>query len=316
MKDGFNRDIDYLKISLNNICDLKCAYCMPYDRENKISQITNKFLSTEDYKFIIKSMSKFGINKIEFTGGEPLLNLDLVELIYYAKNNCNIEEVILSTNGIKFSEQALNLKNAGLDKVNIGINSLKEYKYNSLTRGGSLNYVLKAFNTALKLNIDTTVETLIINDFNYDELYDFLKLTINFDITLRFFELMYVGELTKLFNEGYLNIVDIMENMDGIQKIPSNDNICRYYYKLNDSKGKIGVISRFSNSNCWNCNKIILSYDGKLRLCTYEDKEYDILKYINKPLTFSEVMKDIIINKPKDFNQIKNNVTKRELYEL
>lgn len=316
MKDGFNRDIDYLKISLNNICDLKCAYCMPYNRENNLDKITNEFLSTEDYKFIIKSMANFGIKKIEFTGGEPLLNPDLAKLIYYAKQECNIEEVVISTNGIKFHKKAFELKNAGLDKVNIGINSLKEYKYNSVTRGGSLVNVLKSFNTALKLNIDTTIETLMINNFNYDEFYDFLELTMNFDITLRLFELVYVGGLRELFEEGYINIVDVIENMENIKKIESKDHICRNYYKLENSKGKIGIISRFNNSNCWNCNKIILSYDGKLRLCTYENKEYDILRYINKPLTFSEAIKEIIINKPKDFNEIRKNITKRELYEI
>ena len=316
MKDEFNRDIEYLKISLNNTCNLRCAYCMPYRCENDIEQTRNRFMSTEDYKFIIKSMADFGIKKIEFTGGEPLLNSDLAELIYYAKNTCNIEEVIVSTNGIKFFEEALKLKNAGLDKVNIGINSLKEYKYDSVTRGGNLGNVLKSFSTALKLNIDTTVEMLVMNNFNYDELNDFIQLVKNFPITLRLFELMYVGELRKIFDEGYLNIVDVIENMDGLEKIPSDDNICRYYFKPGNSRGKIGVISRFNNSNCWNCNKIILSYDGKIRLCTYENKEYDILNYLHKPLTFSEVMKEIITRKPKDFNEIKDNITNRELYEL
>ncbi len=197
MKDEFNRDIEYLKISLNNTCNLRCAYCMPYRNENDIEQTRNRFMSTDDYKFIIKSMADFGIKKIEFTGGEPLLNSDLAELIYYAKNTCNIEEVIVSTNGIKFFEEASNLKNAGLDKVNIGINSLKEYKYDSVTRGGNLGNVLKSFSTALKLNIDTTVEMLVMNNFNYDELNDFIQLVKNFPITLRLFELMYVGGLEE-----------------------------------------------------------------------------------------------------------------------
>ena len=155
---------------------------------------------------------------------EPLLNSDLAELVHYAKNTCNIEEVIVSTNGIKFFEEALKLKNAGLDKVNIGINSLKEYKYDSVTRGGNLGNVLKSFSTALKLNIDTTVEMLVMNNFNYDELNDFIQLVKNFPITLRLFELMYVGELRKIFDEGYLNIVDVIENMDGLEKIPSDDS--------------------------------------------------------------------------------------------
>ncbi|MBU5336896.1 radical SAM protein [Intestinibacter bartlettii] len=315
MKDGFNRDIDYLKISLTNICDLKCTYCMPQDSESSYNNI-NKFLSLEDYKFIIKSMSELGIKKIEFTGGEPLLNPNLEHLIYYAKNYCNIEEVIVTTNGIKFAEKAINLKNAGLDKVNISINSLKEYKYESLTRGGNLGLVLKSFNTALRLNIDTNIDTLIINNFNDDEINDFIQLANNFPITLRFFELMYVGKLESLFNEGYINVVDLIDNMEGMTKINSDDKLVRHYYKKPGSKGKIGIISRFNDSNCWNCDKISLSYDGKIRLCTYENKEYDILNFINKPLTFSEVMKEIITYKPKDFNEIKNNITYRNLNEL
>ncbi len=315
MKDGFNRDINYLKISLTNICDLKCTYCMPHNAEFTYNNINN-FLSVDDYKFIIKSMSELGIRKIEFAGGEPLLHPNLSDFVYYAKNYCNIEEVILTTNGIKFADEAVKLKNAGLDKVNIAINSLKEYKYESLTRDGNLGLVLKSFNTALRLNIDTNIDTLVIRNFNDDEINDFIRLANNFPITLRFFELMYVGQLKDIFNEGYLNVADIINNMEGITKINSDDKLCRYYYKPQGSKGRIGIVSRFNDSNCWNCNKIALSYDGKIRLCTYENKEYDILNYVNKPLTFSEVMKDIIGCKPKDFNEIKNNVTNRNINEL
>ncbi len=314
MKDGFNRDIDCLNISLTNICDLKCTYCMPYNY--KPTYNTSRVLSVDDYKFIIKSMSELGIRKIEFIGGEPLLYPNLADLIYYAKNYCNIEEVSITTNGIKFAEQGAKLKNAGLDKVNIQINSLKEYKYESLTRVGNLGLVLKSFSTALNLNIDTNIDTLIINNFNDDEIYDFIQLANNFPITLRFFEMMYVGQLEGLFDEGYLNVVDIMNNMDNMTKIKSYDKVCRYYYKTPNSRGKIGVVSRFNDANCWSCNNITLSYDGKIRLCRYENKEYDILNFINKPLTFSEVMKDIINYKPKDFNEIKNNITCRNINEL
>ncbi|MCI6737773.1 MAG: radical SAM protein [Intestinibacter sp.] len=315
MKDGFNRDIDYLKISLTDKCNLRCVYCIREDTDFS-GQALNKFLKVDDYKFIIKSMSKLGIKKIEFTGGEPLLDSNLCELIYFAKNNCNIEEVTLTTNGIDFYKQAANLKNAGLDQVNIGINSLKEYRYNSITRNGSLCDVLKSFNTALKLNIETNIDTLIIKGFNDDEIYDFIEFAKNFPITLRFFEVMQIGEMKSLFEAGYLNIVDIMDNIEGISKVLSNDKICRNYYKLQGAKGKIGVASVFNDPNCWSCNKILLSYDGKLRLCTYSDKEYDILPFLNKPITFSEFIKDVIPYKPKDFDEIKNNITSRNINEI
>lgn len=315
MKDGFNRNIDYLRISLTNRCNLKCVYCMEEDTEFDHESI-NKFLSTDDYKFIIKNMSKLGIKKIEFVGGEPVLDLNLSELIYYAKNECNIEEIILTTNGIEFYKDAEKLKNAGLDQINIGINSLKEYKYDSITRGGNLGSVLKSFNTSLRLNINTNIDTLVIKNFNDDEIQDFIELTKNFPITLRFYELMRVGKFKNLFDAGYLNMVDFMNNIEGINKISSNDKICRYYYKVDNSKGKIDVVSKFNDSNCWSCNKISLSYDGKIKLCTYYDREYDILSFINKPITFSEFMKDIILYKPKDFNEIKNNITSREMNEI
>ncbi|MGM9531526.1 radical SAM protein [Intestinibacter sp.] len=315
MKDGFNRDVDYLKISLTNKCNLRCVYCMGQNTDF-FEQNLNKFLSTDDYKFIIKSMSKLGIKNIEFTGGEPLLDSNLCELIYFAKNDCGIENIMLTTNGIDFYKKAANLKSAGLDKVNIAINSLKEYRYNSITRNGSLCDVLKSFNTALKLGIETSIDTLVIKGFNDDELYDFIEFAKNFPITLRFFEMMKVGEMKSLFEAGYLNVVNIMDNLEGVTKILSNDKICRNYYKLDGAKGRIGVVSVFNDPNCWICNKILLSYDGKLRLCTYSDKEYDILPLLNKPITFSEFMKDIIPYKPKDFDEIKNSITNRNINEI
>ena len=315
MKDGFNRDIDYLKISLTNKCNLRCVYCTGQNTDFFDKSI-NKFLRTDDYKFIIKSMAKLGIKNIEFTGGESLLDSNLCELIYFAKNNCGIENIMLTTNGIDFYKEAADLKGAGLDKVNIAINSLKEYRYNSITRNGSLCDVLKSFNTALKLGIETNIDTLVIKGFNDDELYDFIEFAKNFPITLRFFELMKVGEMKSLFEAGYLNVVNIIDNVEGVTKILSNDKICRNYYKLDGSKGRIGVVSVFNDPNCWICNKILISYDGKLRLCTYSDKEYDILPLLNKPITFSEFMKDIIPYKPKDFDEIKNSITNRNINEI
>lgn len=315
MKDGFNRDIDYLKISLTNKCDLRCVYCVEEDTDLS-SKNTSGFLGLEDYKFIIKSMAKLGIKTIEFTGQESLLDFNLSELVYYAKNECNIEKVILTTNGIAFYKYAQDLKNAGLDQVNIGINSLKEYKYNWITRGGSLCDVLKSFNTAINLGIETYVDTLIINKFNDDEIYDFIELANNFPITLKFVELMNVGEMKNLFKFGYLNMIDVMDSMDNMTKISSNDKICRYYYKLEGSKGKICVVSLLNDPTCWKCNKISISYDGKLRFCTYYNREYDIKPFLNKPITFSEFVKDTIVYKPKDFDDIKNDITSRNINEM
>lgn len=309
MRDGFNRDIDYLKISLTNRCNLKCAYCISEDYEFLDKEI-NKFLSLEDYKFIIKTMAELGIKKIEFTGGESTLSSNLLELVYYAKNICNMEEVILTTNGIEFYKQASDLKKAGLTQVNIGINSLKEYKYNSITRGGNLCDVLNSFNTALRLGLKVNVDVLFIKGFNDNEIYDFIQLSNNFPITLRLFELMPISESKEIFEMGYIDMSKFLSEIKGLNKIDDT------YYKTENSKGRVCVVSVFNMNNCWRCNKLSLSYDGKLRLCTYSGLEYDIIPFLHKPLTFSEVMKDIIINKPRDFNEVKDVVTCRSLNEI
>lgn len=309
MRDGFNRDIDYLKISLTNKCNLKCVYCISENYRFLDDEI-NKFLSLEDYKFIIESMAKLGIKKIEFTGGEATLNSNLLELIYFAKNKCNMEEIILTTNGSNFYEQAYDLKKAGLTQVNIGINSLKEYRYNFITRGGNLSNVLNSFNTALDLGIKVNVDVLFIKSFNEDEIYDFIQLSNNFPITLRFFELMSIGESKEIFESGYINMTKFLSEINELEKF---DHI---YYKVENAKGRICVVSNFDMNNCSKCNNVILSYDGKLRFCTYSGLEYDILPYLHKPLTFSEIIKDIVINKPKDFSEIRNVITCRNLNEI
>ena len=180
----------------------------------------------------------------------------------------------------------------------------------------AIGIFLTSFNTAINLGIETYVDTLIINKFNDDEIYDFIELANNFPITLKFVELMNVGEMKNLFKFGYLNMIDVMDSMDNMTKISSNDKICRYYYKLEGSKGKICVVSLLNDPTCWKCNKISISYDGKLRFCTYYNREYDIKPFLNKPITFSEFVKDTIVYKPKDFDDIKNDITSRNINEM
>ena len=125
MKDSYSRKINYLRISLTDKCDLRCVYCREEDdrvEEEHVSDI----LSIDDYKFIIRSFKELGINKIKFVGGEPLLYPYLTDLIYFAKHECDLEDISITTNGQHFSEKALDLKNSGLDRVNLSIDSLKE----------------------------------------------------------------------------------------------------------------------------------------------------------------------------------------------
>ena len=171
MLDKYGRNIDYARISLTDKCNLRCVYCMPEDKVYENNLINNN-LSFNDYKFIINALAQVGISKIKFTGGEPLLYPHLIDLIKYTYNECNIEDISISTNGIGLNEIAYELKKGGLKSVNISVDSLKSYKYKSITRNGNLTDVLKSINRCLELGIKVKINCVVIKGFHDDEIYD------------------------------------------------------------------------------------------------------------------------------------------------
>ena len=193
MLDGYERNIDYARISLTDKCNLRCVYCMPEDKVYE-NNLINDTLSFNDYKFIINGLSQVGIKKIKFTGGEPLLYPHLIELIKYAHYECNIDDISITTNGIGLNEIAYELKRSGLKSVNISLDSLKSYKYKSITRGGNLTDVLKSINRCLELGIKVKINCVVIKRFNDDEVYDFIEMANYYPIDVRFIELMPLGE--------------------------------------------------------------------------------------------------------------------------
>lgn len=297
MIDNFGRNINYLRVSLTENCNLRCVYCMPEDVTFERGYV-NEHLNIEDYKFFIKSMSDMGINKVRFTGGEPLLYPNLDELIRFTKEECSIDNIGISTNGIGFYRVAKKLKESGLSSVNISLDSLKEYKYKNLTRGGQLKDVLRSINEALKVGLKVKVNCVAMDGFNDDELYDFMAMTKYSPIDVRFIELMPIGPAKRIYTRAYLNVGEIIENMDGVYKIGREKYETATYYKFEGSKGRIGIISPISYSFCNNCNRIRLTSKGKIKLCLHSKEEIDVREYSQKPLIFREVMKEIIAKKP------------------
>ena len=317
MKDKYGRDINYLRISLTDKCNLKCIYCMPSDVKYEDEYI-NKNLSTDDYKFIIKSMANIGITKLRFTGGEPTLHPGLNELIWYAKNECNIDDIAITTNGVNLSKMIHTLKSSGLKKVNISLDSLKEYKYKSITRGGNLKEVIDGINMCIKEGIKVKINCVAIKGFNDGEIYDFMELIRYNPIDVRFIELMPIGEGQKVYKNGYINVYEMIESIEGLYQVPSEDNSPAKYYKYDGAKGRIGVITPLSCSFCKDCNRIRVTSNGKIKLCLHSKEEIDIKKYLNRPLIFREALKDMILDKPEKHNLIENQTsdTNRKMYEI
>lgn len=299
MKDSYSREINYLRISLTDKCNLRCVYCKEED-ETVEDEYVNKILSFDDYKFIIKNFKELGVNKIKFVGGEPLLYPYLKDLIYFAKHECNIEDISITTNGQHFSEKALELKNSGLDRVNLSIDSLKEYKYNAVTRGGSLTEVLNALNTCIRLKLPVKINCVLIDEFNTDEVYDFIRLTKYNNVDVRFVELTPWGSSKKLYDLSYVNTKQLMENLEDINISGFEEDHNVKYYKMEKSKGRVGIISPISDCFCEKCNKMIITNDGFLRLCLYADEEIDLRDFLHKPIMFKEVIKDVLKEKTRN----------------
>lgn len=291
MLDEYGKNIDYAEISITDKCNLRCVYCRSEDSIHYNDNLINDCLSLYDYKFIINGLSQVGIKKINFTGGEPLLYPNLVELIRYTYYECNINDISITTHGIGLHEIVDELKRNGLKTVNISLDSLKSYKYKEITRGGNLNDVLKSINRCLELGIKVNVNCVIIDTFNDDEIYDFIDMANYYPVDIRFIEIMPFGEGKYIYEEGYFNLSKYINQIDILYKIEDDKDTNAKMYKVNHSKGRIGIITDIRYNTC---NKVTITLDGKIKLSMHSNEEVDMKYYLNKPMIFKEVLRESI----------------------
>ena len=301
MKDKFGREIDYLRVSVTDKCNLRCIYCMD-DKDNTFLKNDDKLTDDEIYR-IVKESSELGIKKVRITGGEPLVRPNLVKLISRINSISGIEEIYLTTNGILLADMIDELAANGLKGVNISLDSLKEERFNKLTRLGKLNRVLESIDKATALGIKVKLNTVIVNDINKDEIIDFVNLTKEKNIDVRFIELMPIGvainykgvtneEVLKVISENYSNYEEVVR---------SKSSGPASYIKLKDAKGKIGFISAISNCFCENCNRIRLTPEGFLKQCLHFDYGIDLKSKLRAGISDEGLKKlifDNIYNKP------------------
>lgn len=292
MFDKHSRLINYMRVSLTNNCNLRCIYCMPKEVKNSCEQI----LSKEDYFKIINEGSKLGINKIRFTGGEPLLYKELLPLMSQVSKLPNINDLSVTTNGILLENMIDDLKKAGLTRANISLDSMKTDRFDAVTRGGNLNKVLNSIDEYLKRDFKRLkINTLIIKGINEDEIIDFVKLTKEMPISLRFIELMPLGEGEQFYKKGFISTNEIRniisENFD-LKKIDNN------IHKVQNFKGDFSFISPLSNKFCWSCNKIRLTARGTLKPCLHSDTEYSLIPFLKEEKKLNKEIGRIISEKP------------------
>lgn len=299
MKDNYGRDINYLRISLTEKCNLKCIYCLPEDFSLK-SYDETKELSKENIFSIVDISKEIGINKIRLTGGEPLLRKDIIEIIEGIKK-IGIDEIYLTTNGIFLSEKVENLKNAGLSGINISLDTLDKKQFKEITRGGNLLKVLEGIEKALKYDLKIKINSVIIKEINENEIKKLAELTLKNNIDVRFIELMPVGEGKKFVGIKNENILKLLQKLFQFDKEYIEINGVTRYYKIKNSVGKIGFISPINHCFCEMCNKIRITSDGNIKRCLNMNGHLNIKKYLDMGVSREEIKKILeeeILKKP------------------
>lgn len=295
MIDKHGRNIDYLRISVTENCNLKCIYCVD---ENILNNYKSDTLSDDEIIKIATECASLGIKKIRITGGEPLVRKNIENLIYRLNNIKEIEEIYITTNGVLLYDKIEVLKRNGLTGVNISLDSLNKDRFKKLTRSDKLSDVLSSIDKALDLGLKIKINTVIVDDINKDEIIDFANITKNKNLDIRFIELMPIGAAKKhkgISNKEILNIIkrnfkNIKEESKKERSGPAN------YIKVENHKGKIGFISPISSCFCQDCNRIRLTSNGFLKKCLHYNYGVDLKKYIREGITNKELNKLIYLN--------------------
>lgn len=301
MLDKLNRKIDYLRISVIDRCNLRCVYCMPEEGVESIPH--EEILTYDEILRICETVSQLGIKKIKITGGEPLVRKDIVNLIRDIKNLDKIEQVTLTTNGILLYDMLDDLYDAGIDAINISLDTLKEDNFKQITRRDGLEKVLMAIDKAYNLGIRVKINCLAIRDFNINELADIANFAKDREIDVRFIELMPIGfgkKYTQIDNDEILSILE--SNFGTFEPVTEKrGNGPAKYYKNKDMKGCIGFISAISHEFCESCNRIRLTSNGFLKLCLHYNKGIDLKAPIRSGISDEDLkvlIYDTIWNKP------------------
>tara|TARA_B100001146_G_scaffold215049_1_gene216963 strand:+ start:533 stop:1573 length:1041 start_codon:yes stop_codon:yes gene_type:complete len=276
--DQFGRTFNYLRLAVNEYCNLRCIYCMP--EEGVPFRSKDKLLTTEEIFRLITIISQMGVYKIRFTGGEPLLRKDLPKLVKFANQISLIQSVHLTTNGLLLGKYINDLEQAGLTGINISLDTLKAERFKTITRREGLDIVMDGIEKAIKSNIPSVkINIVAMRDFNHDELMEFAALTKDNDVTVRFIELMpfdshQIWKTGKFYRAEHI-VADLNKQISGLEKVDGSKTE-HYIFRIKGYQGKVAVIPAYSRNLCGACNRIRITADGKFRNCLYGQEETNL----------------------------------------
>lgn len=304
MIDQYGRSIEYLRISVTDRCNFRCQYCMPLEGLPWLPK--SEILRYEEIAEIVRQLSPMGLKRIRITGGEPTIRPQLASLVRMLRDIGGIEDIALSTNGVKLPELAQSLRDAGLDRVNISADSLRAERIVAIARrdlGFDLVQSAMAAETAgigpIKINV------VVMRGVNDDEIVDFAALTRDHPWHVRFIELMPVGDLRELTWEHVVPSEEVLSRAGALGALepvagPARGNGPAVYYRLPGAVGTIGVITPMTHTYCERCNRVRLTADGRLRTCLFGDHEVLLRDALRSGLPLAPLFEKALAEKPKE----------------
>jgi cyclic pyranopterin phosphate synthase len=295
--DRFGRDIHYLRISLTDHCNLRCVYCMPEDmtfRPNK------EMLQDDELLMLVRLFAGLGFDKLRLTGGEPTVRANIVDLVREIRSTPGIEQLTMTTNGVLLGKLAAPLKQAGLQRVNISLDTLDPVKFRRLTRWGNFDQVWEGITAAEDAGLTPVkLNAVVVRDYNDTDVVDLAALTYQHPWQVRYIEMMPFAGATELQQSQVVRSGEMIERIQeafGPLSMLNNgelDGEARIY-RLPDAQGTIGFISSVSLPFCATCTRARLTADGKLRLCLLREKEVDLLTPLRAGASLEDLRKLIL----------------------
>ena len=295
MVDNYGRSITYLRLSVTELCNLRCRYCMPADGVCKKRH--EEMLSQEEMLAAIRAAASLGITKLRITGGEPLVKPNIVELCREAAKTEGIREVCLTTNGTLLPKLAGPLKEAGVHRLNISLDILDPDKYRHITRVGELRQAIDGIEAALAAGFEKVkLNAVLIGGFNDDEIPALADLTRRWPVDLCFIELMPMYDSGDFGPEAFLPYTVVTERLPELTPAEQDGGVAKLY-RLPGAQGNVGLISPVSAHFCAECNRLRLTADGKLKPCLHSSDEIS-LKGLDED-GMREKIREAILAKPR-----------------
>jgi cyclic pyranopterin phosphate synthase len=273
------RVINYLRVSVTDLCNYRCTYCMPPEGVEQLPH--SEILTFEEICSVVKAAIPLGINRVRLTGGEPLVRRGVPELVKMLTNLPGIEEVYLTTNGSLLDKFAQTLKENGLSRINVSLDSLKADRFHRITRGGNIDDVWRGIHAAENAGFDPIkLNVVVIKGVNDDEIETFAELTIERPFEVRFIEYMPFGPADSLMNYECVTADEMKERISrlgNLQRIPGTSRSGpAERFRLKEARGSIGFIPPMSHSFCSTCNRIRLTAEGRLLSCLFSNRSVDV----------------------------------------